>query len=51
LIKTGQVSECRFKAPESFVSAPDGTKEFGEITQEVASLIKRQPGKIRLQFW
>ena len=32
-----------------FVSAPDGSKDFGEITQAIAQEIKRQHGKIKLQ--
>ncbi len=34
--------------PESFVTAPDGTLDFGEITPEISKAIKRQAGKIRL---
>ncbi|MDR2240017.1 MAG: hypothetical protein LBE33_06185 [Zoogloeaceae bacterium] len=35
--------------PEDFIPAPDGSLDFGEITQEQASVMKRQAGKIRLR--
>ena len=34
---------------DSFVTAPDGSKDFGEITPEQAEKIGNLPGKIRLQ--
>lgn len=35
--------------PEEAVAAPDGSYDYGEISPEVAAIIKRQPGKIILQ--
>jgi hypothetical protein len=35
--------------PDSFVSAPDGSKDFGEITPEIAIIIGRESAKIRLR--
>jgi len=35
--------------PETFIKAPDGSFDFGEITPELSKVIKRQAGKIRLQ--
>ena len=32
-----------------FVLTSDGSKDFGEITPEMAQIIRRQPGKIRLR--
>jgi|GEM_PF-2322240 len=37
------------KKAEQFVAAPDGSLQFGEITQDVAQKAKRQAGEIRLQ--
>jgi hypothetical protein len=37
------------ESPETFIKAPDGSFDFGEITPEISKLIKRQAGKIRLQ--
>lgn len=34
---------------EEFVSAPDGSIDFGEITPEMGAAMRRQPGKIRLE--
>ena len=34
---------------ESFVQAPDGSIDFGEITPEMGKAMRRQAGKIRLQ--
>ncbi|MBQ1784622.1 MAG: PLxRFG domain-containing protein [Gammaproteobacteria bacterium] len=36
-------------APETFIEAPGGGIDFGEISSDVAVVIGRQPGKIRLQ--
>ncbi|WP_020209053.1 LPD38 domain-containing protein [Gilvimarinus chinensis] len=36
-------------SPESFVSAPDGSTDFGEVDESVAKAVGRQAGKIRLQ--
>jgi len=33
-----------------FVLTRDGSKDFGEISQEIAKIIKRQAGKIRLRI-
>jgi len=33
-----------------FVLTRDGSKDFGEITQEIAQIIRRQAGKIRLRI-
>jgi len=35
--------------PNSFVPAPDGSIDYGEITPEMAKAMRRQGGKIRLQ--
>lgn len=35
--------------PEDFITAPDGSINFGEITPDMAKIMKRQSGKIRLQ--
>lgn len=35
--------------PATFVQAPDGSMEFGEITPEMGKLMRRQAGKIRLR--
>ena len=37
------------KGKESFVKAPGGSIDFGEITTEIAGQIKREPAKIKLQ--
>lgn len=37
------------RSPETFVSNPQGSLDFGEITPEIAAAIHRQPGKIRLR--
>jgi len=36
-------------APETFVPAPDGSLDYGEITPEMGKAMRRQAGKIRLQ--
>jgi GGDEF domain-containing protein len=36
-------------ATNEFVTAPDGSLDFGDIAEQVASVIGRQPGKIKLQ--
>lgn len=36
--------------PERLIQSPDGTPDFGEITPEMAQDMRRQPGKIRLQY-
>lgn len=36
-------------AESNFVKAPNGSIDFGEITQEMAKVMRRQPGKIRLE--
>ncbi|EIC30753.1 hypothetical protein Metal_3073 [Methylomicrobium album BG8] len=36
--------------PKTFVSSPDGSLDFGEITQDISTTIGRQPAKIRLRY-
>lgn len=36
------------KSNRQFVTAPDGSIDFGEITQTQSGVMRRQPGKIRL---
>ncbi|MBL1262065.1 hypothetical protein [Candidatus Methylomicrobium oryzae] len=35
--------------PDTFIADQSGSTDFGEINQDIANVIKRQPGKIRLQ--
>ncbi len=42
--------ETSDETPETLITAPNGSNDFGEITPEIAQVIKRQGGKIRLQF-
>ena len=44
--KKGELATAK---PDSFVSAPDGSKDFGEITPEIAIIIGRESAKIRLR--
>ncbi|MEG2469128.1 MAG: PLxRFG domain-containing protein [Comamonas sp.] len=37
------------RKPEDFVSSPDGSLDFGEISPEMGKTMRRQAGKIRLQ--
>ncbi|HRO35393.1 LPD38 domain-containing protein [Thauera sp.] len=46
---TGATGDQDARQPEAFVSAPDGSIDFGEITPEMAQEMRRQEGKIRLQ--
>lgn len=45
----GATGDQAARQPEAFVSAPDGSIDFGEITPEMAQAMRRQAGKIRLQ--
>jgi hypothetical protein len=45
----GQQELSANRSPDAFVKAPDGSIDYGEITADVASIIGRQAGKIRLQ--
>lgn len=45
----GATGDQGARQPEAFVSAPDGSIDFGEITPEMAQAMRRQAGKIRLQ--
>lgn len=45
----GATGDQDARQPEAFVSAPDGSIDFGEITPEMALAMRRQAGKIRLQ--
>jgi hypothetical protein len=47
-LKEAQEKRAEEKA-NTFISAPDGSTDFGEITKEMAKTMRRQDGKIRLQ--
>ena len=42
-------SRAEPSSPNTFIPAPDGSLDYGEITAEQASVMRRQAGKIRLE--
>ncbi|MFA5386807.1 MAG: PLxRFG domain-containing protein [Candidatus Paceibacterota bacterium] len=43
------VQEAAAKLPTDFITAPDGSLDYGEITPEMGKAMRRQAGKIRLR--